>query len=47
MCIRDRSWTVFGGINNLADVRYFARVRADGIEPMTDRTIFGGVRFTM
>lgn len=40
-------WTVFAGVNNLADVRYFARVRADGIEPMTDRTIFAGVRFTM
>jgi Fe(3+) dicitrate transport protein len=42
-----KSWAVFGGVNNLADVRYFSRVRADGIEPMTDRTIFGGVRFTM
>jgi len=40
-------WAVFGGINNLADVRYFSRVRADGIEPATDRTLFGGVRFTM
>jgi len=40
-------WAVFGGINNLTDKRYFSRVRADGIEPMADRTIFGGVRFTM
>jgi Fe(3+) dicitrate transport protein len=35
---------VFGGINNLFDENYFARVRADGIDPADGRTYYGGVK---
>jgi Fe(3+) dicitrate transport protein len=40
-------WTAFGGINNIADQRYFSRVRADGIEPAADRTFYAGLRYSL
>jgi len=39
-------WAVFGGINNIADERYYSRVRNDGIEVAPDRTFYAGVRFS-
>jgi Fe(3+) dicitrate transport protein len=37
--------TLFGGINNLFDERYYARIRSDGIDPAYERNLYGGVRF--
>ncbi|MBI3021208.1 MAG: TonB-dependent receptor, partial [Candidatus Omnitrophica bacterium] len=34
----------FGGINNLFDERYYARIRSEGIDPAQERNIYGGVR---
>ena len=39
--LNDR-WTVNGGINNLLDEDYYSRVRADGIEPALERTVYAG-----
>lgn len=36
--------SVFGGINNIFDQDYFARVRADGIDPADGRNYYAGVR---
>jgi Fe(3+) dicitrate transport protein len=36
--------TIFGGINNLFDERYYARIRSEGIDPAQERNIYGGVR---
>ncbi|HBQ37854.1 MAG TPA: hypothetical protein DD714_02425 [Candidatus Omnitrophica bacterium] len=36
--------TLFGGINNLSDERYYARVTSGGIDPAPERNIYGGVR---
>ena len=36
--------TLFGGINNLFDERYYARIRSDGIDPAYERNLYGGVR---
>ncbi|MBI4340966.1 MAG: TonB-dependent receptor [Candidatus Omnitrophica bacterium] len=36
--------TLFGGINNLFDERYFARVTSAGIDPAQERNLYGGVR---
>ena len=36
--------TLVGGINNLFDARYHARVRGDGIDPAPERNLYGGVR---
>ena len=36
--------TLVGGINNLFDERYYARVRSDGIDPAQERNVYGGVR---
>ncbi|MBI3088557.1 MAG: TonB-dependent receptor [Candidatus Omnitrophica bacterium] len=36
--------TLYGGINNLFDERYYARVRSDGIDPAYERNLYGGVR---
>lgn len=36
--------TLFGGIYNIFDEQYFARVRADGIEPLDFRNYQGGIR---
>ncbi len=33
-----------GGINNLFDERYYARIRGDGIDPAYERNVYGGVR---
>jgi len=35
---------VFGGINNLFDEKYFARVRADGIDPADGRNYYAGCK---
>ena len=37
--------TIFGGINNLFDEHYFARVRGDGIDPADGRNYYGGAKF--
>jgi Fe(3+) dicitrate transport protein len=36
--------TLFGGINNLFDERYYARIRSDGIDPAAERNLYGGLR---
>lgn len=36
--------TLFGGVNNLFDERYYARIRSDGIDPAPERNLYGGVR---
>lgn len=38
------SLTIFGGINNLFDERYYARIRSEGIDPAQERNVYGGVR---
>ncbi len=35
--------SVFGGVNNVFDENYFARVRGDGIDPADGRNYYGGV----
>lgn len=39
--------SVFGGINNIFDEHYYARVRADGIDPAYGRNIYGGVKLNL
>lgn len=34
----------FGGINNLFDENYYARIRGDGIDPAYGRNLYGGVK---
>ena len=36
--------TLFGGINNLFDERYYARIRSDGIDQVPERNLYGGLR---
>ena len=36
--------TLVGGINNLFDERYYARVTSGGIDPAYERNLYGGVR---
>ena len=36
--------SMFGGINNIFDERYFARVRSDGIDPADGRNCYAGVK---
>ena len=36
--------TLVGGINNLFDERYYARIRSDGIDPAYERNIYAGVK---
>ena len=43
----NRSWSLFGGINNLLDEDYYSRVRNDGIEPAAERTFYAGFRFEL
>ncbi len=38
---------IFGGINNLFDEQYYARVRSDGIDPAYGRNIYGGVKIRL
>jgi Fe(3+) dicitrate transport protein len=38
--------TIFGGVNNIFDEHYFARVRSDGIDPVDGRNYYGGVKLT-
>jgi outer membrane receptor protein involved in Fe transport len=35
--------SVLGGLNNLLDERYFARVRPDGIDPAYGRNFYAGL----
>lgn len=39
-------FAVYGGISNLFDEQYFARIRTDGIEPAAERTAYAGLRVT-
>jgi Fe(3+) dicitrate transport protein len=43
----NRSWTLYGGINNLLDEDYYSRVRNDGIEPAPERMFYAGFRFEL
>lgn len=36
--------SIFGGINNLFDEEYYARVRNDGIDPAAERNFYAGVK---
>jgi len=36
--------TLVGGINNLFDERYYARIRSDGIDPAYERNVYGGIQ---
>ncbi|MGH7197565.1 MAG: TonB-dependent receptor family protein [Candidatus Omnitrophota bacterium] len=36
--------SVFGGVNNIFDEHYFARVRSDGIDPADGRNYYAGVK---
>ncbi len=36
--------TLVGGINNFFDERYYARIRSDGIDPASERNLYGGVK---
>jgi Fe(3+) dicitrate transport protein len=36
--------TLFGGVSNLFDERYFARVTSGGIDPAPERNVYGGLR---
>ncbi len=38
------SFLVFAGINNVFDEHYFARIRADGIDPVARRNFYGGAK---
>ncbi len=39
--------SIFGGINNIFDEKYFARVRSDGIDPAYGRNVYGGVKVAL
>ncbi|MBU3758700.1 MAG: TonB-dependent receptor [Candidatus Omnitrophica bacterium] len=39
--------SLFGGINNLFDEHYYARVRADGIDPANGRNVYGGLKILL
>jgi len=36
--------TLFGGINNLFNERYYARIRSEGIDPAYERNVYGGIK---
>jgi Fe(3+) dicitrate transport protein len=38
------SLVLFGGLNNLFDERYYARIRSEGIDPAPERNVYGGVK---
>lgn len=42
---RDRV-SVVGGINNLFDEDYYARIRGDGIDPAYGRNFYGGLQLS-
>jgi Fe(3+) dicitrate transport protein len=42
-----QSWSIQAGINNLLDEDYYSRVRNDGIEPATERTVYFGFKYQM
>ena len=35
---------IFGGVNNLLNENYYARIRGDGIDPAYERNFFGGLK---
>ncbi len=37
--------SIFGGINNLFDEDYYARIRNEGIDPAAERNYYAGVKF--
>jgi Fe(3+) dicitrate transport protein len=37
--------SLFGGINNLLDEEYYARIRNEGIDPAAERNYYAGVKF--
>jgi Fe(3+) dicitrate transport protein len=39
--------TLVGGVNNLFDERYYARIRSDGIDPAYERNLYGGLRINI
>lgn len=39
--------SLFGGVNNLFNENYYARIRGDGIDPAYERNFFGGVKVTV
>ncbi len=39
--------SIFGGINNLFDEKYYARVTSAGIDPAYPRNIYGGVKISL
>lgn len=39
--------SIFGGVNNLFDEKYFSRVRSDGIDPAYGRNLYGGVKIEL
>ncbi|OGW69461.1 MAG: hypothetical protein A2036_01680 [Omnitrophica bacterium GWA2_50_21] len=39
--------SLFGGINNLFDEKYYSRIRGDGIDPAYGRNLYGGVKFSI
>lgn len=42
-----RDWvSIVGGINNLFDEDYYARIRPDGIDPAYGRNYYAGIQFT-
>jgi Fe(3+) dicitrate transport protein len=42
-----QSWSIQAGVNNLLDEDYYSRVRNDGIEPATKRTVYFGFKYQM
>ncbi len=39
--------SVFGGINNIFNEEYYARIRSDGIDPAYGRNVYGGVKIAL
>lgn len=39
--------SIFGGINNIFDEHYFARITSSGIDPAYGRNIYGGVKINL
>lgn len=39
--------SIFGGVNNLFDENYYARIRSDGIDPAYGRNIYGGFKISL
>lgn len=39
--------SLFGGVNNLFDESYYARIRSDGIDPANGRNLYGGIKINL